>query len=112
MRYRKSVRMVNYCQTFLKECETDDFSRTSDGRGLSDAVIKAFYKACAQKNALAAAHLLRAFEAVYSLDASLETEDRQAVVELITDMRRDLLVATAPSPNCKYTAAQEGAHCI
>ena len=88
--------------------ETNELSKTSEGRGLSDTVIKAFYKACTQKNALAAAHLLRAFEAVYSLDASLETEDRQAVVELITDMRRDLLVATAPPPNCNHTVAQEG----
>ena len=101
--------MVNDRQKLLIECETGDLLRTWDGRGLSDAVIKAFYKACTQKNALAAAYLLRAFEAVYSLDASLETKDRQTVVELITDMRRDLLVATAPPPNCNYTVAHEGA---
>ena len=91
--------------------ETNELLRTPDDQGLSDVVVKAFYRACTQKNALAAAHLLRALEAVYSLDASLETQDRQAVVELITDMRRDLLVATAPPPNCKQMA-QEGARRI
>ena len=65
-------------------------------RRLSDRIAKAFYQACWQKNALAANYLLRAFEAVHSFEADLGIENRRVVVDLISEMRRELLAATSP----------------
>ena len=67
-----------------------------DGWGLCDLIAKAFHQACGQKNALAADHLLRSLEAVYSLEGSHGTERRREIVDLISEMRRDLLIAMAP----------------
>ena len=49
-----------------------------------------------EKNALAANYLLRALEAVYSFEANLGIENRRVVVDLISEMRRELLAATSP----------------
>ena len=65
-------------------------------RRLSDLIARAFYQACGQKNALAANYLLRAFEAVHSFEADLGIENRRVVVDLISEMRRELLAATSP----------------
>ena len=70
--------------------------RTQHDRRLSDQIAKAFYQACGQKNALAANYLLRAFEAVHSFEADLGIENRRVVVDLISEMRREILAATSP----------------
>ena len=49
-----------------------------------------------EKNALAANYLLRALEAVYSFEANLGIENRRVVVDLISEMRRELLTTTSP----------------
>ena len=46
--------------------------------------------------ALAANYLLRAFEAVHSFEADLGIANRRVVVDLISEMRRELLAATSP----------------
>ena len=80
----------------LTNMDADGRLRAQDDRRLSDLIAKAFYQACGQKNALAANYLLRALEAVYSFEANLGIENRRVVVDLISEMRRELLTTTSP----------------
>ena len=83
-------------QSLLTNAEADSPLQDQSDRRLTDMIVKAFYQACGQKNALAANYLLRAFEAVHSLEADLDIENRRVVVDLISEMRRELLAATSP----------------
>ena len=65
-------------------------------RRLSDTIVKAFYQACAAGNSSAAAHLIRALEAVFSFNANQGRQERRSFVDLIETMRRDLLLTTCP----------------
>lgn len=88
--------MSNSYEPSLTNVDADGRLRAQDDRRLSDLIVKAFYQACGQKNALAANYLLRALEAVYSFEANLGIENRRVVVDLLSEMRRDLLAATSP----------------
>ena len=73
----------------------DDASDGTPRRRLSDTIVKAFYQACVLGNASAADHLIRALEAVFSFEARSGIEERRAFVDLLGQMRRDLLNARA-----------------
>ena len=88
--------MSNSYELSLTNMDADGRLRAQDDRRLSDLIAKAFYQACGQKNALAANYLLRALEAVYSFEANLGIENRRVVVDLISEMRRELLTTTSP----------------
>ena len=88
--------MSNDYQSLLTNVDSSGSLQAQYGRRLSDLIAKAFYQACGQKNALAANYLLRAFEAVHSFEADLGIENRRVVVDLISEMRRELLAATSP----------------
>ena len=88
--------MSNDYQSSLTNVDSDGPLQAQHDRRLSDQIAKAFYQACEQKNALAANYLLRAFEAVHSFEADLGIANRRVVVDLISEMRRELLAATSP----------------